>query len=81
MFSFFYDYLYSNSTAELQTITKQRRLRHELHRQIVFSKLKLKPTITVYKSGFHEIDRMNNQKAYLIPIPADTNKNKKRKIK
>jgi hypothetical protein len=79
MLSFFYNYWYSNSTAELQTITKQRRLRHELHRQIVFSKLKLKPTITVYKSGFHEIDRMNSQKAYLIPIPNE--KNKKRKLK
>jgi len=79
MFSFLHNYWYSNYDAELQTITKQRRLRHELHRQIVFSKLKLRPTVTIYKSGFHEIDRMNSQKAYLIPIPAD--KNKKRKIK
>lgn len=79
MFSFLCNYWYSNYDRELQTITKQRRLRHEMHKQIVFSKIKLKPTVTIYKSGFHEIDRMNSQKAYLIPIPND--KNKKRKIK
>lgn len=79
MLSFLYNYWYSNYDTELKTITTQRRLRHELHKQIVFSKLKLKPTITIYKSGIHELDKMNIQKAYLIPIPID--KNKKRKLK
>lgn len=79
MLALLYSYWWSGYDKELEQITKQRRLRHELHRQIVFSKIRLKPTITIYKSGFHELDKKSIEKAYMIPVPTD--KNKKRRLK
>ena len=57
MLSLFYKYIYSDYDLELKTITKQRRLRHLLHRQIVTSKLKLKSVKPLVKTGIWELDK------------------------
>ena len=68
MLSTLWGYWYSDYEKELEQLTKQRRLRHLLHKQIVMSKLKLKPTITIVKTGIHELDKRNIIPAS-IPVP------------
>ena len=75
MLSLFYSWY--NYDKELQVVLKQRRLRHELHRQIIFSKLKLNPTITIYKTGIHDLDKQNNIIIpAAVPVPKTTKKKK-----
>jgi len=57
MLTLLYKYIYSDYELELKTITKQRRLRHLLHRQIVTSKLKLKSVKPIIKTGIWELDK------------------------
>ena len=64
MLSYLYGYWYSDYERELQTITKQRRLRHLLHHQIVTSKLKLKNVKPDVKTGIWELEKHS-----AVPIP------------
>jgi len=71
MLNFIYEFLFSDDRErELETIIKQRRLRHLVHRQINTSNLKLKSVKPVIKTGFWDLERQIN-----IPIPVS----KKRK--
>lgn len=64
MLSYLYGYWYSDYERELETITKQRRLRHLLHQQIVTSKIKLKKVKPDVKTGIWELE-----KHCKIPVP------------
>ena len=75
---------------ELAIIERQKQLRHQMHRQICFSNLILKPTKTVVKTGIDELDKKeikeeltNSQILKLhskIIIPNDNFKKKKKFI-
>ena len=64
MLAYLYGYWYSDYERELETIKKQRRLRHLLHQQIVTSKLKLKNVKPVVKTGIWELEMHSK-----IPVP------------
>lgn len=76
MLNFIYNFFYySDSEKELETITKQRRLRHLLHAQINTSTLKLKHVDPIVKSGIWELEKQL-EKHSAVPIQIS---NKKRK--
>lgn len=50
-------YFFGLSSNELEIIEKQKAKRHLLHKQINLSKIKLKPTKTIVKTGIYDLDK------------------------
>ena len=50
-------YFFGLSSNELEIIEKQKAKRHLLHKQINLSKIKLKPTKTIFKTGIYDLDK------------------------
>jgi hypothetical protein len=59
-----YGYWYSDYNKELETIKKQRDLRHLLHKQINLSNVKLKKVNTIEKIGIWELEKHSK-----VPVP------------
>ena len=73
MLSSLYGFWYSDYNKELEQITKQRKLRHLLHKQINLSNVKLKKIITCEKLGIWEIEKLKKQS--IIPVEKIEKKN------
>jgi hypothetical protein len=63
-----YHYFFGLPNKDLEIIEKVKTQRHLLHKQINLSKIKLKPTITVIRTGIYFLDKKNINPAN-IPIP------------